>query len=174
MLTKRPALAFFLLLLAPSFAAAQEADEARILEVTGRITDGEHKLQGCEVVVYEGNEVVGRQATDKGGRFGLGLGLQKEFAIVFQKEGFLPKRMLVDTRAKIPADLPGIAPLEMEMSMLPASKYDGADTDVLDFPFAIVRWNKQALAFIQDHQYTAGMMRANGAALLQAGRAVKR
>jgi hypothetical protein len=61
----------------------------------------------------------------------------------------------------------------MTMSMLPASKYEGADTDALDFPFAIVRWNKQAMAFVQDQQYTADMMRTNGAALLQAGRTSK-
>lgn len=154
-------------------ASAQQTD-SRILEVTGRITDGDKKLPGCEVLVYDGNEVVGTQVTDKNGRFGLGLGLQKEFAIVFQKEGFLPKRMLVDTRGKVPVELENLVPIDMEMSMLPAEKYEGADTDVLDFPFAMVKWNRQLLAFVQDQQYTAEMMRANGAALLQAGRSVKR
>lgn len=153
--------------------SAQQTD-SRILEVTGRITDGDKKLPGCEVLVYDGNEVVGTQVTDKNGRFGLGLSLQKEFAIVFQKEGFLPKRMLVDTRGKVPAELENLVPIDMEMSMLPAEKYEGADTDVLDFPFAMVKWNRQLLAFVQDQQYTADMMRANGAALLQAGRSVKR
>ncbi|HRD52272.1 MAG TPA: hypothetical protein PKY96_06455 [Flavobacteriales bacterium] len=152
---------------------AQPTD-SRVLEVTGRISDGDKKLPGCEVVVYEGNEIVATQLTDKSGRFGLGLGLQKEFAIVFQKEGFLPKRMLVDTRGKVPAELENLVPIEMEMSMLRAEKYEGADTDVLDFPFAMVKWNRQLLAFVQDQQYTADMMRANGAALLQAGRSVKR
>lgn len=156
-----------------SAAVAQKEADPWLLEITGRITDGEKKLSGCQVIVYEGNEVVGDQVTDKSGRFGLGLGMGKEFAIVFQKEGFLPKRVLVDTRAKIPAELAAIPPVEMEMSMLPAGKYEGADTDVLDFPFAIVRWNRQLLAFVQDQQYTADMMRANGAALLQAGRSVK-
>lgn len=162
-----------LLVLVCTCAMAQPTD-SRVLEVTGRISDGDKKLPGCEVVVYEGNEIVATQLTDKSGRFGLGLGLQKEFAIVFQKEGFLPKRMLVDTRGKVPAELENLVPIEMEMSMLRAEKYDGADTDVLDFPFAMVKWNRQLLAFVQDQQYTADMMRANGAALLQAGRSVKR
>ncbi|MBK9146500.1 MAG: hypothetical protein IPM12_01630 [Flavobacteriales bacterium] len=166
-------LIFLFAALACYSASAQQTD-SRILEVTGRITDGDKKLPGCEVLVYDGNEVVGTQVTDKNGRFGLGLGLQKEFAIVFQKEGFLPKRMLVDTRGKVPAELENLVPIDMEMSMLPAEKYEGADTDVLDFPFAMVKWNRQLLAFVQDQQYTADMMRANGAALLQAGRSVKR
>lgn len=165
------------ILLLAAAACAQAAwaqSDPRVLEVTGRISDGEKKLAGCEVVVYDGNEVVGTQLTDKNGRFGLGLGLQKEFAIVFQKEGFMPKRVLVDTRGKVPPELQDLVPVDMEFSLLPMSKYDGADTDVLDFPFAIIRWNKSLLAFVQDQQYTAGMMRANGAALLQSGRAVKR
>lgn len=153
--------------------AVAQQDDSRILEVTGRITDGQQKLQGCEVVVYEGNVEVGRQLTDRSGRFGLGLGMGKEFAILFQREGYLPKRVLVDTRARIPEELAGIPPCEMEMSLLAVDKYAGADTDVLDFPFAIVKWNRQLLAFVQDQEYTVGMMRANGAALLQAGRAGK-
>lgn len=156
-----------------SATAVAQQDDPRILEVTGRITDGQQKLQGCEVVVFEGNEEVGRQSTDRSGRFGLGLGMGKEFAILFQRKGYLPKRVLVDTRATIPDELAGIPPVEMEMSLLAADKYAGADTDVLDFPFAIVKWNRQLLAFVQDQEYTVGMMRANGAALLQAGRAGK-
>ena len=159
--------------LLPATLVAQPAADDRILEIECRVTDGERKLQDCEVLIYEGNEVVGRHVTDKSGRFSVGLGLGKEFAMVFLKEGFLSKRILVDTRAKIPAEVIGIAPLDMAMSMLPATKYQGADTDDLDFPFAIVRWNKQAMAFVQDQQYTADMMRTNGAALLQAGRVGK-
>lgn len=170
-MTRLAAPLFALLIASPAWA--QKEREPLLLEVTGRITDGEKKLEGCSVVVYEGNEVVGDQKTDKSGRFGLGLGLNKEFAVVFQKEGFLPKRVLIDTRAKIPADLAALPPVEMEMSMLRADKYEGADTDVLDFPFAIVSWNRSLLAFVQDQQYTVDMMRANGAALLQAGRSVK-
>lgn len=169
-MTHRHIAAAFVLACSATFA--QVAD-SRVLDITGRITDGEKKLAGCEVVVYEGNDVIGTQLTDKSGRFGLGLGLGKEYAIVFQKEGFLPKRVLVDTRAKIPVEIRDLAPLDMEMSMLLATKYDGANTDMLDFPFAIVKWNRQVGAFTQDQQYTTDMMRTNGAALLQAGRSVK-
>lgn len=149
-------------------------EEGLVLPITGRITDGEKKLEGCELLTYEGNELVGRQVTDKSGRFGMGLGLGKEFAIEFRKEGFLPKRILVDTRAELPKELVEIAPMDMEMSMLPASKYEGADTDVLDFPFAIVKYDKRVGAFVQDQQYTSDMMRANGALLLMSVRSEKK
>lgn len=156
-----------------SGASAQEQEPQLVLPIQGRVMQADRKLEGCKIITFKGNEVVGEQVTDKSGRFGMVLGLGEEFAIEFRKEGFLPKRVLVDTRAKLPKDLVEIAPIEIAMSMLPISKYEGADTDELDFPFAIVRYDKGAQAFVQDHQYTADMMRTNGALLLMSGRAGK-
>lgn len=143
------------------------------LVINGRVSRGDVKLAGCEVITFKGNEVVSRQVTERNGRFGMVIGLGDEFAIEFRKEGFLPKRVIVDTRAELPKDLVDIAPIEMTMSMLPAEKYEGADTDELDFPFAIVHYDRGAKAFVQDLQYTADMMRTNGALLLMSGRAGK-
>jgi hypothetical protein len=173
-------LSTLLLLLMVVFpAAAQvnaplEGEEPMVLQIIGRITDGEKKLPGCAVEVFDGNELVGRQESDKTGYFSLGLGMGKEFALVFQREGFMPKKILVDTRAKLPKDLIGLPELRLELSMLPVAKYEGADTDVLDFPFAIVRWDKRTSSFQQDAQYTTGMMRANGALLLMSARSESR
>ena len=67
-----------------------------------------------------------------------------------------------------------IAPIGMDISLLEKAKYTGANTDDLDFPFAIVRWNKAQGAFVQDQEYTLDMQRTNGAILLMAGRVEKR
>lgn len=152
----------------------QTQDLVLTLPVSGRVMEADKKMEGCKVIIFKGNEVLGEQVTDRSGRFGMELGLQEEFAIEFRKEGYLPKRVLVDTRGNLPKDLVDIAPIEMAMTMLPASKYDGADTDELDFPFAIIRYDRGAKAFVQDHEYTADMMRTNGALLLMSGRAGKR
>jgi len=158
------------ILLASTIAQAQDP---LLLTINGRVSDGDHKLAGCDVITYKGNELVSKQTTTGNGRFGMVLGLGEEFAIEFRKEGYLPKRVLVDTRGDLPNDLVDIAPIEMAMSMLTASKYVGADTDELDFPFAIVRYDRGAKAFVQDQQYTVDMMRTNGALLLMSGRSGK-
>jgi hypothetical protein len=80
---------------------------------------------------------------------------------------------VVDTHAETPEENLVFIPLHMDLSLLVADKYAGADTDVLDFPFAMVRYDKRAKAFVQDAQYTTDMQRANGAALLMAGRSSK-
>ena len=172
-LTMLPIALFALMLGASANAQDAPAPEQLTLPIVGRVSDAEGKLQGCTVKVFNGNELVGEQLTSKGGRFDMLLGLGQEYAIEFHKEGFLPKRVLVDTRADLPKDVMQIDPLMMEMSMLPASKYGGANTDDLDFPFAIIRYNKGAKAFVQDQDYTADMMRTNGALLLMSGRAGK-
>ena len=132
---------------------AQDSSEPLTLPIAGKVADSDDQL------------------TERNGRFTLELGLGEEFSMEFRMEGYLPKRILVDTRADLPKDLLGIAPVEIDMHMMPASKYNGADTDELDFPFAIVAWDKRAQAFVQDREYTTDMMRTNGALLLMSGRA---
>ena len=85
----------------------------------------------------------------------------------------MPKRIVIDTRADVEPEHLIYVPLVMDISMLAEEKYQGVDTDVLDFPFAIVRYNKSIDAFVQDQEYTMGMQRANGALLLMAARAEK-
>ena len=140
------------------------------LPVAGRITDGERKLADCEVVVYQGNEVVARSTTDRSGRFGMELDLGAEYMLEFRKEGFLPKRIAVDTRTDIPLEKLVYGPLALDVGLLSSEKYSGVDTDVLDFPFAIVRYDKRQHTYAADAEYTTAMQRTNGALLLMAGR----
>jgi hypothetical protein len=149
-------------------------EPVRVLPVNGRVTDGENKLAGCLVTTFIGNEAVATQTTDKGGRFAMGLEMDKLYALEFRKEGHLPKRILIDTHAKLPEGEIIFEPLQMDLSLLPLAKYEGADTDELDFPFALVRFDKRVGAFAIDDKYTRDMMMTNGALLLAAGRASKR
>ncbi|MCW5899914.1 MAG: carboxypeptidase regulatory-like domain-containing protein [Flavobacteriales bacterium] len=177
----RTSLAIIALTTLPGLAYAQEnaakskagATAEPVLPITGRITDGDKKLEGCHIAVYRENDLVGEQTTDKTGKFKVGLPVGETYGIVFQREGFVPKRILVDTRAELPKGELVFEPLDMEVSMLASSKYDGTDTDALDFPFAIVSWDKRVKAFTQDEKYTRDMMRTNGALLLMAGRSTR-
>jgi hypothetical protein len=168
----RTSLAFALLLSATLPIAAQDKEEGTTLEIYGRLTDGENKLPGCQVTVFKENDTVGSFPTDKGGKFEVALALNATYSIEFQKEGFAPKRIVIDTHmppARAGAEVM-IAPIGMDISLLEKAKYTGANTDELDFPFAIVKWNKGQGAFTQDQEYTLGMQRTNGAILLMAAR----
>ncbi len=159
-------------------AAMAQDDYARDMgpmRVDGRITDGENKLAGAEVVVYKGNEVAETVTTDKGGRFKVDVDMNESYAFEFRHTAFVAKRIALDTH--MPKPKPGqefeLVPLDLTISLLEKARYDGAPTDDLDFPFAFIKFNKRTLTFEQDAEYTMGMQRTNGALLLMAARADK-
>lgn len=161
---------------APLCAKAQDyAAEGAKLEVDGRLGDGENKLVGAEVVLFVGNEQVSSVRTDKAGRFHEDLELGKVYGLEFRSDGFIPKRIAIDTH--MPKARPDqeiqLVPIDMNVSLLERGRYDGANTDDLDFPFALIKFNKKDMAFEQDLEYTMGMQRVNGALLLMAARADK-
>jgi len=158
-----------------SLSAAAQQGEVAPLEIYGRVMAGEEKLSGAEVIVYKGNEQVGLITTEKSGKFDLRLGMNDQYSIEFRKEGFAPKRILIDTHLpKFPAGAEVvIAPIGMDLTLMEKAKFDGANTDDLDFPFALIKWSKRDQAFVQDAQYTADMQRTSGALLLVAARADK-
>lgn len=153
--------------------SARASDPGHVLPVHGRVISGDAKLPGCLILVYKGNDVVAEQVTGKSGKFALGIPVGDQYALEFRVDGYIPKRIIVDTRADVPADDLVFIPLDMVVGMMPASKYEGADTDALDMPFAIVRFNPKTKVFEDDLAYTRDMMRTNGSLLLMAGRAGK-
>lgn len=180
MAMERARLPMLLLLLTiglpPGLRAQDYAQEMGPLVVDGRLTDGENKLVGAEVVVFVGNEQISSVKTDKAGRFHEELELNKVYGIEFRQVGFVPKRIAIDTH--MPKPKPDqefeLAPIDMNVSMLERDRYDGANTDDLDFPFALIKFNKHNMVFEQDLEYTMGMQRVNGALLLMAARSEKR
>ena len=144
-----------------------------VLPVGGKIVDGSSNLVGSSVKVFRDNELVHELVTERSGKFQVGLSLGHLFTVQFDHPGYVTKRIVVDTNAPVDPRELAMMPLQMDVMMLPTSRYEGADTDVMDMPFAMVRYDKRVGAFVQDLEYTAAMQRANGAALLQAGRARK-
>lgn len=166
---------FLMRTLAPSIAQDYATSMEPML-VDGRVTDGENKLIGTEVLVFKGNEQVEAVKTDKGGRFKVKLEMGQDYGMEFRQKGFVAKRIAIDTR--MPNPKPGqefeLVPLDITISLLEKARYDGAPTDDLDFPFALIKFNKRTLTFEQDAEYTMGMQRTNGALLLMAARSEKR
>ncbi len=143
------------------------------LPLTGRVTDGERKLEKCTITVYRGNELVEQVSTDRAGKFRVGVELGDLHTVEFTAEGYMHKRVVVDTRADLPDEPLQFAPIMLDVSLIDRDRYEGADTDILDMPFAMVQFDEKSRSFVQDHDYSANMMRTHGALLLMAGRVGK-
>ncbi len=169
-------LPLFLLMMVPGLCAFAQGGDVAPLEIFGRMMAGEEKLAGAEVLVFNGNERVATITTEKSGKFDLRLSMNGNYSLEFRKEGFAPKRILIDTH--LPHFPDGaevvIAPIGMDITLLEKAKFDGANTDELDFPFALIKWSKRDQAFTQDAEYTASMQRTSGALLLVAARSEMR
>lgn len=162
------------LLLLGNVASAQDYAKALgKLTLDGRITDGTNKLVDADAVLFRGNQQEALVTTNKGGRFVLYLEINETYAIEFRHLGYVAKRIAIDTH--IPKPKPGqefeLVPIDMNITLLEKARYDGAPTDDLDFPFALIKFNKKTMQFEQDADYTMGMQRTNGALLLMAARA---
>jgi hypothetical protein len=148
-------------------ARAQGAD-ASLLPVDAIVLDGETPLEGCTVMVHQDGAPTATVITRRKGQFQTGLQHGRLYTLEFSKAGFITKRIVVDTRAEVhPSQLPGM-PMLMDVEMLRSERYKGVDTDALDMPFAIVRFDKRAREFVQDREYAQEMHRTNSALLLQA------
>lgn len=163
------------LLLISHYAAAQEASDELVplMFTNGMVKSDGAKLDSCTVIVYLNNESVHSAVTGRSGKYELLLKQDQEYGIVFQREGFVPKRIMIDTHAKIAPEKFASLSLAMVINLIKADKFDGANTDALDFPFAIMKYDAKLNGFGEDQAYTAGVMRTNGALLLAAGRSSK-
>ncbi|HQV52653.1 MAG: hypothetical protein IPI00_14355 [Flavobacteriales bacterium] len=163
------------LLLVSNYCAAQEASDERIplMFTNGLVKSEGTKLDSCTVIVYQNNDSVHSQVTGRSGKYELLLKQDQEYGIIFQREGFVPKRIMIDTHAKITPENFASLSLAMVINLMKAEKFDGANTDALDFPFAIMKYDPKLNGFGEDPAYTAGVMRTNGALLLAAGRSGK-
>lgn len=146
------------------------------LEISGRVTDGEHKLADCTVITYKDNTPIATATTDRSGKFSTVLPLGETYCLEFRHDGFVAKRIAIDAHLpKLrPDDQVEMGPIIMDVSLLDRARYAGANTDDLDYPFAMVRFDKKTMSFQQDVEYTMSMQRTNGALLLMAAQAEKR
>lgn len=158
------------LALAPGMRAQDHAAKAPYLVVAGSVTNGDDKFPGVDVVLYKGNEVVSTVQTSRSGTFKLKVQIHALYTLVFRKEGTISKLAIIDTR--IPGYAVGgpvkLSPLDLSVSLIGRDRYGSTSTDDLDFPFAMVAYNRVTGKFQQDMDYTMSMQRVNGALLLMA------
>jgi len=145
-----------------------------LLPVLGRVVYDKQRIEGCSVQVYKGNELILDVLTDKSGRYRADLELGYEYSFRFSKAGYLNKLFAVDAKNGLPKEVTAYPPFTVNIIMLPLERFEGVDMDLLEFPFALVKYNKRVASFDNDPKYTQNMSRAIAAAMLQSSRSKKK
>lgn len=165
---KQAALAILTLIGIPVICPAQlvnSRDQATgwYVPATVKVTLEGAKAKDLDVIIYKDNKQLQKLKVEKG-RFTLNLDLDNAYTLVIQKAGYRNKSVYMDTH--MPKDQVSYAAYQCTINLEAADKFTHADPFFLDFPGAIVRWDKQVQGFQPNAQYLADIQSKMG--MLQA------
>ncbi|WP_151166819.1 hypothetical protein [Salibacter halophilus] len=146
-----------ILLSIPALSFAQEKYPK--LEINGKVVDGGNRLDQAYVRVEKDGEIDREIRTDSRGRFDLELELFHEFMLYFGKEGYITKKIYVDTRT-IPEDAISSTYLRYGGWEVEIFENDlDVNTLILDKPIGKVKYDPNYGQFANDKGYTKSIQR---------------
>ena len=155
----KPIILLTLLLLSISNFYSQNPDwEKRLefnhLEIIGKCIANERELPNTTVYVYENDTLVYSFKTPFRKDFSIPLPLNTEITIVFEKNGFVSKKIFIDTHTTYPED--NYNSIAMDIEMLPFKK--DVDYSALENPVTIIKYNLETFSFEFDKEYSIKML----------------
>lgn len=107
------------------------------------------------VSLYDGNELVSSFVTGWKGRFAVDVSSDKHYTLVFEKEGFVSKSVIIDTR-----DLPEKQIIQggfaFDINLI--KKEEGINYALMDFPITLISYHKRGRSLEYNKNYTLKML----------------
>ncbi len=153
-LTKRHffRVALLVLLTCPRLLMAQQ--EAGHLILSGMVEQSKEPLSGAVIKVYKGSQPVKNLQSGEGGQFEIKMGLGNEYTITFTKEGFVKKKIRVNST--VPKGQKGEWKVEFPIGLF--KEYPGLDVSALEEPVTKILYKRSAQGFGYAKRYTRKMM----------------
>ncbi|MBK8949236.1 MAG: carboxypeptidase regulatory-like domain-containing protein [Flavobacteriales bacterium] len=140
-----------LLLLLFSALLTSSAFAQRAFTITGRVKVEGGGLENTKVIVYKNGEK-DRVITSGLGKFNLDLSLNANYVLSFEKDGFVTKKLVFDTKVPADAAANGFAPFEFAVSLF--KQYDDINIVVFNQPVGMIRYEASVDDFDYDTDYT--------------------
>jgi hypothetical protein len=142
-------------------------NEESKITIKGITTTTEHfeksRLNKVKIHIYEYNKKIHTYNTDKKGKFEIKIPENSYTVIEFEKENFITKRFLFDTRTSSKSF--ETKPFKLEVIML--KNIDGIDYSELDFPITRIEYNEKTQDFDFASKYTERMLKKQEKILLK-------
>ena len=135
----------------------QVAENIWFLPVYGLVKQGNEKIENATVSLYKANEIVKTFKTGKNGKFEMELDLGAYYTIEVVKDGFITKRIGINTVSQVQYRKMDYVPYAVDISITPNNEFCGVNTDPLDFPFALVSYYHEDRMFVHNEEYTTEM-----------------
>lgn len=140
-----------LLFLSAFVFLASAAFAQRTFTITGRVKVEGGGLENTKVVVYKNGEK-DRVLTSGLGKFNLDLTLNANYVLSFEKDGFVTKKLVFDTKVPADAAANGFSPFEFAVSLF--KQYDDINIVVFNQPVGMIRYEASVDDFDYDTDYT--------------------
>lgn len=135
----------------------QVAENIWFLPVYGQVKQGNEKIENAIVSLYKENEIVKTFETGKNGKFEMELDLGAYYTIEVVKDGFITKRIGINTVSQVQYRKMDYVPYAVDISITPKDEFCGVNVDPLDFPFALVSYYHEDRMFVHNEEYTSEM-----------------
>jgi len=133
-----------------SLALTLPAQDYATIGFKGKVHTGPDKGDSVEVVLFEENRKMSSYETRKNGKFILDLDRNKYYVVQFSKENYVTKRIVIDTRI----DGKGYPKKKFKFDVNLIPENEDLDYSALDFPIAIIEYNRNNDVFDYDFEYT--------------------
>lgn len=128
------------------------AQKSSLLEIKGHTYHGEERIEKAFVKLYQNNKVVQVMYTKKNGKFGFILFSGIQYVVEVSKPGYVSERIQISTKEETKSN--GKYFYEFKIDLMSLKKIKGIDISSLDFPTAIIKYNKKAGEYLHDKAYS--------------------
>ena len=122
----------------------------------GRVYLDGDKGKNVSITLYDNNKKVSSYETNRSGKFFLDIERNKHYTVVFKKEGFLAKRVIIKTHAK-PNEVADVEAFKFDMNL--EKKEFGVNYAQLDFPVTMIEFERLKGEFDYNKEYTENMIK---------------
>lgn len=121
------------------------------LEIKGYVFENDEKVDDALVKLYQNNKVVQMTKTKKS-KFQFVLFSKMKYMIEIIKPGFITERIQISTEEK--TQFGGKYLYEFKVDLINAKKFKGVDVSDLDFPTAVIKYDKSKGEYSHDVAYS--------------------
>jgi len=136
-----------------SFAHAQVGSS--LFGFEGRVYLEEDKGKKVNISLYENNIKVSSYHTNYTGKFVLDIERNKHYTVIYEKEGYLAKSIIIKTHAK-PNEAANVEVFKFDVIL--DKKESGVNYSQFDFPVTMIEFKKLLGQFDYNKEYTANML----------------
>lgn len=140
-----------------------ETIEVKGVTTSYNISNASSKLADVSIHVYKYNKFITTFYSNKKGEFEFDIPKNSYITLAFEKENFIVKRILFDTRIENEKKI-NTQPFDLEVALL--ENIEGIDYSDLDFPITIIEYIKEYEDFSYSEKYTNLMLKKQEEILL--------